>query len=199
MYSQFSGTTSWSLYTLKRILILELSVQNLLIPTANLHNYSWATILSWLSLPNVSINYFLMELKTPIFWNIIFSCCSFLTDVTMTPGFDQKVQKSFAACIYPHLTLSALDRMMSQSFLVYLNLLHAQRQGNLVLFKMNRIWNGQGCWKDSKVWKGVGSWKYCKLVQVYLPAFETWYFPFVSFLTPFCWWFLATLVLQTKV
>ena len=44
----------------------------------------------------------------------------------MTPGCDQKVQKSFAAYLYPHLPLSPPDRMMGQSFLDYLNLLHAQ-------------------------------------------------------------------------
>ena len=45
----------------------------------------------------------------------------------MTPGFDQKDQKSFAAYFYPHLTLSTPDRMIGQSFLDYLHLLHAQR------------------------------------------------------------------------
>ena len=48
-------------------------------PHCQLTNYSWTTILSWLSLPNDGINYFLMELKIPILWNIIFNCCSFLT------------------------------------------------------------------------------------------------------------------------
>ena len=45
----------------------------------------------------------------------------------MTTGFDQNVQKSFAAFLYPHLTLPPPDRIMGQSFLDYLNLLHAQR------------------------------------------------------------------------
>ena len=45
----------------------------------------------------------------------------------------------------------------------------------------------------------LGSCKYCKLGTGTLPAFETWYFPFVSFLTSLCRGFLATLVLQTKV
>ena len=44
----------------------------------------------------------------------------------MTPGFHQKVQKSFAANRYPHLTLSLPDRMMVQIFLDYPILLHAQ-------------------------------------------------------------------------
>ena len=44
----------------------------------------------------------------------------------MTLGFHQKVQKSFAAYLYLHLTLSLPDRMMSQSFLDYLNLQHPQ-------------------------------------------------------------------------
>ena len=44
----------------------------------------------------------------------------------MTPGFDRKVQKSFAVYLCPHLTLSPPEKMMGQSFLDYLNLLHAQ-------------------------------------------------------------------------
>ena len=44
----------------------------------------------------------------------------------MTPGFGQKVQKSFVAYLYLHLTLSPPERMMGQSFLDYLNLLQAQ-------------------------------------------------------------------------
>ena len=36
MYSRFSGTADWSLYPLKRLLFSESSVQNFLIPTANL-------------------------------------------------------------------------------------------------------------------------------------------------------------------
>ena len=40
----------------------------------------------------------------------------------MTPGFDQKVEKSFAAYLYPHLTLSPHDWMVGQSFLDYPNL-----------------------------------------------------------------------------
>ena len=47
-----------------------------LLPT---YQNSCATILPWLSLPNDGIIYFLMELKIPIFWNIIFNCCFFLT------------------------------------------------------------------------------------------------------------------------
>ena len=44
----------------------------------------------------------------------------------MTPEFDQKVEEYFAAYIYHHFTMSLLDRMMGQSFLDYLNLLHPQ-------------------------------------------------------------------------
>ena len=47
--------------------------------------------------------------------------------MTLKQDFDQKVQKSFAAYLSPHLTLSPPDKMMGQSFLDYLNLLHAQR------------------------------------------------------------------------
>ena len=44
----------------------------------------------------------------------------------MTPGFDQKVEKFFAAYLHPHLTLSPPDKMLGQSFLDYQNPLHAQ-------------------------------------------------------------------------
>ena len=44
----------------------------------------------------------------------------------MTPGFDRKVQKFFAAYLYSQLTLSVPKGMMGQSFLDYLNLLHPQ-------------------------------------------------------------------------
>ena len=44
----------------------------------------------------------------------------------MTPEFDQKVEKYFAGYIYHHFTMSLLDRMMGQTFLDYLNLLHPQ-------------------------------------------------------------------------
>ena len=69
------------------------------------------------------------------------------SDVTMTPGFDQKVQKSFAAHHYPHLTLSLPDRTMDQSFLDYLNLLRAQRvtlddAGKSGIVKVTRVWFG---------------------------------------------------------
>ena len=44
----------------------------------------------------------------------------------MTPEFDQKVEKYFAGYIYYHFTMSLLDRMMGQTCLDYLNLLHLQ-------------------------------------------------------------------------
>ena len=36
------------------------------------------------------------------------------SDVTMTPGFGQKVSKSFAPYLFPHFTLSLPDRMIGQ-------------------------------------------------------------------------------------
>ena len=48
------------------------------------------------------------------------------TDVTMTPGLDQKVQKFFAGYLYSHLNLSPLDMLVGQNFLNYPKLLHAQ-------------------------------------------------------------------------
>ena len=122
----------------------------------------------------------------------------------MTPDFDQKIQKSFAAYLYPHVTLALPDRIMGQSFLNYLNFLHPQgvtfeyagKSGvgqNEQSLEWSLLLEGQeGLKKD---W-GVKSTE--NLVQVHLPAFETRYFPFVSFLT-FCRQFLAKLVLQTKV
>ena len=122
----------------------------------------------------------------------------------MTPDFDQKIQKSFAAYLYPHLTLALPDRIMGQSFLNYLNFLHPQGvtfayagKSDVGQNEQSLEWSllveGQeGLKKD---W-GVKSTE--NLVQVHLPAFETRYFPFVSFLT-FCREFLAKLVLQTKV
>ena len=63
---------------LKRLLFLESPVQNFLIPTANSLIIP-GSLFCRLSLPiNDDFNYFLMELKIPIFWNIIFNCCSFL-------------------------------------------------------------------------------------------------------------------------
>ena len=108
------------------------------------------------------------------------------------PGFDQKDQKSFNTYLYPHLTMSPPDRMMDQSLFDYLNLLHAQGvtlkdagKSGLVQNEQSLEWSlllegQQGLKKD---W-GVEST--ANLVQVHLPAFETWYFPFVSFLTSFC-------------
>ena len=53
---------------------------------------------------------------------------------------------------------------MGQSFLDYLNLLHAQEvllrmQGNPVLFQMNRVWNCFCCWRESSGWRNVGKLK----------------------------------------
>ena len=116
----------------------------------------------------------------------------------MTPGFDQIVQKSFVTYLYPHLTLSPPDRMMGQSYLDYLNLLHAQGvtlkdagKSGLVQNEQSLEWSllleGQQSLKKDWGVESTANW-----VQVHLPAFETWYFPFVSFSTSFCWRFLAT-------
>ena len=84
----------------------------------------------------------------------------------MTPGFDQKVQKSFPAHHYPHLTLSLPDRTMDQSFLDYLNLLLAQGvtlddagKSGLVQNEQSLIWNGLCCWRDNRVWRIIGELK----------------------------------------
>ena len=124
----------------------------------------------------------------------------------MTPGFDQKVQKSFAAHHYPHLTLSLPERTMDQSFLDYLNLLRAQGvtlddagKSGIVQSEQSLIWNGlllegqQGL-KNNWGVESTANW-----VQVHFPTFERRYFLFVSFLTSFYQGFLAKLLLQTKV
>ena len=98
---------------------------------------------------------------------------SYYSDMTMTPGCDQKVQKSFAAYLYPHLPLSPPDRMMGQSFLDYLNLLHAQGVTLQESLEWSLLLEGQqGLKKDWGV-ESTANW-----VQVHLPAFETWCFAF---------------------
>ena len=57
MDSQFSGTVNWS----------QFPVQNFWIPTANLLVFPGPLFCLVLSLPNYGINYFLTELKIPIF------------------------------------------------------------------------------------------------------------------------------------
>ena len=62
----------------------------------------------------------------------------------MTTGFGQIVQKSFAVYLFLRSTLPPLARMMGQSFLDYLNLLHAQGvtledAGKSGLVQMNRV------------------------------------------------------------
>ena len=75
----------------------------------------------------------------------------FSYSMTMTQDFNQKVQKPFATYLYTHLTLSPIDMMMmGKSFLDNLNLLHArgitlEDAKNLVLFQMNKVWNGLCC------------------------------------------------------
>ena len=67
MYSQFSRTPIDICTPLKRLLFLESPVQNFLIPTANSLIIP-GPLFYRLSLPiNDDINYFLMELKIPIF------------------------------------------------------------------------------------------------------------------------------------
>ena len=89
--------------------------------------------------------------------------------MTVTPGFGQKVQKSFVAYLYPHLTLSPPDRMMGQSFLDYLNLLHAQGvtledvgKSGLVQNEQSLKWSllQQGLKKDSGVESTVNWYRY---------------------------------------
>ena len=82
------------------------------------------------------------------------------SDVMMTPGFDQKVEKSFAAYLYPHLTHLTTWQGGGSKFSWLSKSSTSQgsnswMQGNLVLFKMNRLWNGLCCWRDSKVWRKI--------------------------------------------
>ena len=110
----------------------------------------------------------------------------------MIPGFGQKVQESFVAYLYPHLTLSPPDRMMGQSFLDDLDLLHAHGVTLEDLGKPGLVQNEQSLeWSlllegQQGLKKDWGVESTTNLVQVHLPSFETWYFPFVSFLTSFC-------------
>ena len=61
--------------------------------------------------------------------------------ITMTTGFGQIVQKSFAVYLFLRSTLPPLARMMGQSFLDYLNLLHAQgvTLEDAGIVQMNRV------------------------------------------------------------
>ena len=97
-----------------------------MIPTANLLIIPEIVFCLVLSLPNDGMNYFLMELKIPIFCSIIFKCVISYSDVTMTPGCHQKVQKIFAVYLNPHLTVKLPGEVMGQNFRDHLNLLHAQ-------------------------------------------------------------------------
>ena len=111
--SQFSA--SWSLYPLKRQLFSEYSARNFFIPIAIL-----LIIPGPLFCPNclspvmVSIitswnwRFLSSETLSSTLFFLIFS----YPDVMMTPGFDRKVQKSFAAYLYSQLTLSLPNRMM---------------------------------------------------------------------------------------
>ena len=60
---------------LKRLLFLEFSVQNFLLPTANLLIIPGTLFVS----PQWWYQLFLMELTISTFWNMILNCCSFLT------------------------------------------------------------------------------------------------------------------------
>ena len=101
-----------------------------------LTNYSWATILFWLSLPNGSINCFLMKRKISIFWNIVINCCSFLTlRWEWHQALIKKCRNLLLLISFP--TQSPLDRMIDQSLLDFLGITPFEE----------RLW----------------SWKYCKL------------------------------------
>ena len=41
-------------------------------------------------------------------------------------------------------------------------------QGNLVLFKMSRVWNGLCCLRDSRVWRKIGELKVLKIGYRYI-------------------------------
>ena len=86
-----------------------------------LTNYSWATILFWLSLPNGSINCFLMKRKISIFWNIVINCCSFLTlRWEWHQALIKKCRNLLLLISFP--TQSPLDRMIDQSLLDFLGI-----------------------------------------------------------------------------
>ena len=86
-----------------------------------LTNYSWATILFWLSLPNGSINYFLMKRKISIFWNIVINFCSFLTlRWEWHQALIKKCRNLLLLISFP--TQSPLDRMIDQSLLDFLGI-----------------------------------------------------------------------------
>ena len=80
----------------------------------------------------------------------------------MTPGFGQKVNKSFVAYLYPQLTLSPPDKMMGQSFLDYLNLLHIQGGTLEDAGKSGLVQNEQEFGMVSAADR-LGNGKYCKL------------------------------------
>ena len=206
MYSQFSRTANWYLHPLKKTIIFGVPCPELFNPYCQLTNYSWVIILSivspyqwwYQSFPHgAEDSYHLKHYLQLLFFSD--------SDVTMIRGFDQKVQKSFSVYYYPHLTMSLPDRMIGQSFLGYLNLLHAQGvtlddvgKSGLVQNEQSLEWSllleGQlGLKKDWGV-ESTADW-----VQVHLPPLETSYFPFVSFLTSFFRGFLEKLVFQTKV
>ena len=85
--------------------------------------------------------------------------------------------------------MSLDDRMIGQSFLDYLNILRAQevtlkdaRESGLVQNEQSLEWplllEGQQGLKEDWGVESTANW-----LQVHMPAFETRYFPFMSFLT----------------
>ena len=94
---------------LKRLLYLEFSVQNFLLPTANLliipgTLFCLSPVMVSI-IPHGADDFHLLKHDLKL---LFFS----YSDATMTPGFDQKVKKKFFAYLYLHLTLPPSDRMM---------------------------------------------------------------------------------------
>ena len=94
---------------LKRLLYLEFSVQNFLLPTANLliipgTLFCLSPVMVSI-IPHGADDFHLLKHDLKL---LFFS----YSDATMTPGFDQKVKKNFFAYLYLHLTLPPSDRMM---------------------------------------------------------------------------------------
>ena len=69
-------------------------------------------------------------------------------------------------------------------------------QGNLVLLKMKRVWNGL-CWRDSRVWRKFGKFKILQIRYYRNICLHLRHGIFRS-CHSICWGFLATLMLQAK-
>lgn len=69
-------------------------------------------------------------------------------------------------------------------------------QGNLVLFKTKRVWNGL-CWRDNRFWRKFGKFKILQIRYYRNISLHLRHGIFRS-CHSICWGFLATLMLQAK-